>query len=83
LKNIIGIHPATWQYSLAADFPSVVVQKLADVNKPYESNEEQLIEADNQNNGTNTNIYSYLETSGGQSSDLYLNVVHFLNDSVN
>jgi hypothetical protein len=29
------------------------------------------------NNGLNTNIYSYLETSGGQSSNLYLNVVHF------
>ncbi len=26
----------------------------------------------------NTNIYSCLETSGGQSSNLYLNVVHFL-----
>jgi hypothetical protein len=26
-----------------------------------------------------TNIYSYLETSGGQSSNPYLNVVHFLN----
>jgi hypothetical protein len=26
-----------------------------------------------------TNIYSYLETSGGQSSNLYLNVVHFFN----
>jgi hypothetical protein len=30
-----------------------------------------------------TNIYSYLETSGGQSSNLYLNVVHFFNTSVN
>ncbi len=30
----------------------------------------------------NTNIYSYLETSGGQSSNLYLNVVHFFNTSV-
>jgi hypothetical protein len=30
------------------------------------------------NNCLNTNIYSYLETSGGQSSNLYLNVVHFL-----
>ncbi len=29
------------------------------------------------------NIYSYLQTSGGQSSDLYLNVVHFFNISVN
>ncbi len=25
----------------------------------------------------NTNIYSYFETSGGQSSNLYLNVIHF------
>jgi hypothetical protein len=31
----------------------------------------------NVNNCLNTNIYSYLETSGGQSSILYLNVVHF------
>jgi len=31
----------------------------------------------------NINIYSYLETSGGQSSNLYLNVVHFFNTSVN
>jgi hypothetical protein len=34
-------------------------------------------------NGLNTNIYSYLETTGGQSSNLYLNVVHFINTSVN
>ncbi len=31
----------------------------------------------------NTNIYSYLETSGGQSYNIYLNVVHFFNTSVN
>jgi hypothetical protein len=31
----------------------------------------------NVNNSLNTNIYSYLETSGGQSSNLYLKVVHF------
>jgi hypothetical protein len=31
----------------------------------------------NINNCLNTNIYSYLETSGGQSSNPYLNVVHF------
>jgi len=30
----------------------------------------------------NTNIYSYLETSGVQSSNLYLNIAHFLNTSV-
>ncbi len=29
------------------------------------------------NNYFNTNIYSYLETSGGQSLNQYLNVVHF------
>ncbi len=37
----------------------------------------------NLNNCLDTNIYSYLETSGGQSSNLYLNVVHFFNTSLN
>ncbi len=37
----------------------------------------------NVNNCLNTNIYSYLEASGGQSSNLYLNVVKFFNPSVN
>jgi hypothetical protein len=37
----------------------------------------------NVNNYFKTNIYSYLETSGGQSSNLYLNVVHFFNTIVN
>jgi hypothetical protein len=32
----------------------------------------------NVNNCWNTNIYSYLETSGGQKYKLYLNIVHFL-----
>jgi hypothetical protein len=36
----------------------------------------------NENNCWNTNIYSDLETSGGQSSNLYLPVVHFFNTSV-
>ncbi len=31
----------------------------------------------------NTNIYSYLETPGGQSLNQYLNVVHFFNTGVN
>jgi len=35
------------------------------------------------NNYLNTNIYSYLETSGGQSPNLYLNVVYFFNASIN
>jgi hypothetical protein len=37
----------------------------------------------NLSNCLNDNIYSYLETSSGQSSNLYLNVVHFLNTGVN
>ncbi len=35
----------------------------------------------NENNCLNTNNYSYFETSGGQHSNLYLNVDHFLNTS--
>ncbi len=35
----------------------------------------------NANNCLNTNIYSYLETLGGQSSNIYLNVVNFFNTS--
>ncbi len=35
------------------------------------------------NNGFNTNIYSYLETSGGQSLNLYLSVVDFFNTRIN
>jgi hypothetical protein len=37
----------------------------------------------NVKNCLNTNTYSYLETSGGQSSNLYLYVVLFFNISVN
>ncbi len=37
----------------------------------------------NVKNYLNTNLYSYLETSGDQCSNLYLNVVHFFNTSVN
>jgi len=37
----------------------------------------------NVNNCLNSNIYSYLETSGGQSSNIYLNVPYFLNASAN
>jgi len=37
----------------------------------------------NVNNCLNANIYSYLETSGAQSSNLYLNNVHFFKTSVN
>jgi hypothetical protein len=35
------------------------------------------------NQCSNANIYFYSETSGGQSLNLYLNVVHFFNTSDN
>ncbi len=35
------------------------------------------------NNDMNTNIYSYLDTSGSKSFNLYLNVVNFINTSLN
>jgi hypothetical protein len=37
----------------------------------------------NVNNYLNINIYSCLETSGSQGFNLYLNVIHFFNTSVN
>ncbi len=37
----------------------------------------------NLNNCLYTNVYSYLETSGGISYNTYLNVVHFFNTRVN
>jgi hypothetical protein len=36
----------------------------------------------NVNNNLNTNIYSYLVTSSGQSLNIHLNVVHFFNTIV-
>jgi hypothetical protein len=50
-----------------------------------EKNERNLMEQNtlkNINNCSNTNIYSYLETSGGQSCNLYVNVVYFFNTIV-
>jgi hypothetical protein len=37
----------------------------------------------NVNNYLKTNNFSYLEKSGGQSSNVYLKDVHFFNTSVN
>jgi len=63
-----------------------------DENQSLEVNgqENDLSSRNNHHNGTahfknsclNNNIYSYLETSSGQSSNQYLNVVHFFNTSV-
>ncbi len=37
----------------------------------------------NVNNCLNANISFYLGTSGGQNSNIYLNVVHLFNTSIN
>jgi hypothetical protein len=37
---------------------------------------------ENVNNCWNTNVSFYLETSDGQNSNLYLNVIHFFTTSV-
>ncbi len=37
----------------------------------------------NVNSCWNTKFYFYLETSGGQNSNLFLNIVYFFNASVN
>jgi hypothetical protein len=50
-------------------------------NKKVDKMEQHTLK--NVSNCRNTSIYSYRETSGGQSSNLYLNVVHFVNASVN
>jgi hypothetical protein len=52
-----------------------------DVTKYIKANEQHALK--NVNNCWNTNIYFYLETSVGQKFNLYLNVVHFFNTSVN
>jgi hypothetical protein len=50
-------------------------------SKKHQTMEQRTLK--NVNNCLNTNIYYYLETTGGQSFNLYLNVVHFFNTSVN
>ncbi len=37
----------------------------------------------NVNNSLNTNVYSYSETSNCEICNLYLNIIHFFNTSVN
>jgi hypothetical protein len=50
------------------------------VQRPIGLKEERALK--NVSNCLNTNIYSYLETSGGQISNPYLNVVLFFNARV-
>jgi hypothetical protein len=62
-----------WPLALPSDNP---------INSPHSSTNG-TTSIKNVNNCLDTNIYSYLETPGGQSSNLYLNVVHFFKTSVN
>ncbi len=73
-------------------FQSFIAKK--NIYNQYESQNVTNIDLEQlDNNGTaclknlniclNINIYSYVETSGGQSSNLHLNVVHFFKTSVN
>ncbi len=60
----------------------IFINRLMNNSTPttYKAMEQRTLS--NVNNYLNTNIYSYLETSGGQSSNLYFKVVHFFNTSV-
>ncbi len=72
-----------WANCLSTNYHQSNAYWLSDAYGPNVSH--QLIEQHtfkNVNNCLNTNISSYSETSGGQSSYLYLNVVHFFNTSV-
>ncbi len=60
--------------------PSVIKEHL---NYKLLHSEDGTAHLRNVSNCLNTNIYSYLETSGGKSYYLYLNAVRFFNTSVN
>ncbi len=70
------------------NFTAVFVKKFANVPKHPKRNEftpqnhNGTARFKKWNNCLNINIYSFLETSSGQSSNLYLSVVHFFNTSV-
>ena len=57
--------------------------RTAIYKKRWITMEQRTLRNVNKNNQLNTNIYSYVETSGGQSSNIYLKVVCFFNTSVN
>jgi hypothetical protein len=66
-------------FLVLSGFFSFLLKKFHNINVTLE----QTAHFKNVNNSLNTNIYSNLKTSGGQSSNLYLYVVHFFNASVN
>ncbi len=66
-------------FLVLSGFFSFLLKKINNINVTLE----QTARFKNVTNSLNTNIYSNLKTSGGQSSNLYLYVVHFFNASVN
>jgi hypothetical protein len=64
-------------------FKGLLVYKIAKYLTWVEERTMEQRTLKNENNCLNTNIYSYLGTSGGQSSNLLLNVANFFNTSVN
>jgi hypothetical protein len=82
-RNFIskGILARVFIYSQTTNFGLDRLRGRRKKNKIFSSVEQRALK--NVSNCLTTNIYSYLETSGGQSSNLCLNVVHFFNTSVN
>jgi hypothetical protein len=66
------------QYQNNADLTMMVLNEQSYVNSSFNG----TARFKNVNNSLNTNLYSYLETSGGQISNPYLNVVQFFNTRV-
>jgi hypothetical protein len=82
--KIVGSHtadskPVKQEVNSAVILPPLVFPEVSNVCMYFEWK----ARFKNVNNYLNTNIYSYLETSGSQSSNLYLNVVNLFNTSVN
>jgi len=66
--------------------PLLQCDQMSRISKGLLKNQRHVMEQHalkNVNSCLNTNIYSYLDTSSGTSSNLYLNVVHYFNTSVN
>ncbi len=70
-KDIYGFSPTEKWFEI----------RQANVWNQFDKMEQHALK--NVNNCLYTNVYSYLETSGDISYNLYLNVVHFFNTRVN
>ncbi len=78
---IVQIDNSATTFSIMGIFATLSVNDIyLVINELSTSIEQHTLK--NVNNCLDTNIYSYLETSGGQISNLYLNVIHFFNTNV-